>query len=229
MQRTPRRLGAASAAAACFVLAGACTADPDDGGTGTAGTASAPDGADGAAPAEPPSGTPTQPSTGSASGTPAQPATEPPSGASVSPTEDRTATRSLTFIAMGDDGARGAPIGCGDSAVTVPHTTTTIAPLGEVYRAELAASGTRDSRGEHYRDTELYNALYRSDLHYEGADIDDGHADVDLTGTLRMGGECDIPRVRAQLTRPALQFGNVDSVTVRIDGQELDGMLSLRD
>lgn len=138
------------------------------------------------------------------------------------------ARHSLTFIAMGDDGARGDEIGCGDSAVAVPYTTTTIAPLGEVYRAELAAHGTRDERGEHYDDTDLYNALYRSELHYSGADISGGHATVDLTGDLEMGGECDIPRVRTQLTAPALQFDNVDSVSVRINDQDLDELLSLK-
>ncbi len=132
------------------------------------------------------------------------------------------AVHSLTFIAMGDGGASGSPVGCGDSAVPVDVETSTIAPLGEVYRAQLAAEGPDHGRSG------LYNALARSDLQYVSAAIDGGHATVRLTGHIRMGGECDAPRVRAQLTEPALQFPNVDSVTVLIDGVPLDQTLSLR-
>lgn len=135
---------------------------------------------------------------------------------------DRTASHSLTFIAMGDGGASGDPIGCGDSAVPVDFETSTIAPLGEVYRAQLAAEGPD------YGQSGLTNTLAQSDLEYLSAEIDGGHARVQLTGSLRMGGECDIPRVRAQLTEPALQFPNVDTVTVLIDGVPLDQQLSLR-
>ncbi|WP_182359618.1 GerMN domain-containing protein [Tomitella gaofuii] len=135
---------------------------------------------------------------------------------------EHTARHSLTFIAIGDGGATGHPVGCGDSAVPVTVTTETIAPLGELYRALLAVDE------QHYGASGLYNALAMSDLSYQGATIADGHATVRLAGDLTMGGECDIPRVRAQLTEPALQFGNVDSVEVYIDGTPLDDALSLR-
>lgn len=140
----------------------------------------------------------------------------------ASPTAHYTARRALTFIAEGDAGTSGPLVGCGDSSVTVPFTTTTIAPLSEVMRAQLAVND------DHYGDSGLYNALYRSDLDFAAASIDAGHATVELTGTLRMGGECDIPRVREQLTAPALQFDNVDTVTVTIDGEPLDDILDLR-
>ncbi|GAA4810002.1 GerMN domain-containing protein [Tomitella cavernea] len=135
---------------------------------------------------------------------------------------DHTAQHTLTFIAVGDGGATGRPVGCGDSAVPVTVTTATIAPLGELYRALLALDEQR------YGASGLYNALARSDLTYQAATIADGHATIRLAGDLTMGGECDIPRVRAQLTDPALQFPNVDSVDVYINGTPLDDALSLR-
>ncbi|WP_182345930.1 GerMN domain-containing protein [Tomitella gaofuii] len=135
---------------------------------------------------------------------------------------DHTAQHTLTFIAVGDGGATGRPVGCGDSAVPVTVTTDTIAPLGELYRALLAVDE------QQYGASGLYNALAMSELTYQGATIADGDATVRLTGDLTIGGECDIPRVRAQLTEPALQFPNVDSVDVYIDGTPLDDVLSLR-
>lgn len=177
----------------------------------------------------------TSPATGSpAAQSPAAggPATAPATDTGTAPTDDRqpgtTAgapapqQHALVFIALGDDGASGRPVGCGDSSVAVPFTTTTIAPLGEVMRAQLAQHDT------HYGGSGLYNALAQSRLQYVGASVEGGHAVVDLTGDLVMGGECDIPRVREQLTAPALGFGNVDTVEVRIDGRALDDVLSLR-
>lgn len=166
-----------------------------------------------------------------------------PSGASSSPTtspsssaersgeqsgeesgepDDRSVERSLTFISLGDEGARGEEIGCGDSAVTVPYTTTTITPLAEVMEAQIAV------HDREYEDTDLYNVLSMSDLSLASATIDDRHATVELTGEFLIGGVCDIPRVYAQLEGTALQFDNVDSVTVLIDGETLEDRLSLK-
>lgn len=129
--------------------------------------------------------------------------------------------RSLTFIATGDDGLSGPRIGCGDSAVSVPITTTTIAPLGEVMRAQLA------EKDIHLGQSGLYNALAQSNLTYDSATIADGHATVRLSGQLLSGGVCDIPRITEQLTAPALQFDNIDTVTVLINGEPLEELLDL--
>ncbi len=176
--------------------------------------------------------------TNSADPTSLAPATDAPS-ASTAPTSlstgeatktddanaEETATgsteRSLTFIATGDDGVSGPQIGCGDSVVSVPITTTTIEPLGEVMRAQLAEKDTQVGQSG------LYNALAQSNLTYESATIADGHAVVRLSGQLLTGGVCDIPRVKEQLTAPALQFDNVDTVTVLINGEPLDELLAL--
>lgn len=135
---------------------------------------------------------------------------------------DRSVERSLTFISLGDEGATGEEVGCGDSAVTVPYTTTTITPLAEVMAAQVAV------HDREYEDTGLYNVLSMSDLSVESATIDDRHATVELTGEFLIGGVCDIPRVYAQLEGTALQFDNVDSVTVLIDGETLQDRMDLR-
>lgn len=135
---------------------------------------------------------------------------------------DRSVERTLTFIALGDEGATGEEIGCGDSAVTVPYTTTTITPLAEVMEAQIAV------HDREYEDTDLYNVLSMSDLSLASATIDDRHATVELTGEFLIGGVCDIPRVYAQLEGTALQFDNVDSVTVLIDGETLQDRMDLK-
>lgn len=143
-------------------------------------------------------------------------------GADASGSTEAVTERWLTFIAVGDEGISGPQIGCGDSTVSVPITTTTIAPLGEVMSAQLAEKDT------HYGQSGLSNTLAQSNLTYESATIADGHATVRLSGRLSSGGVCDIPRITAQLTAPALQFDNIDTVTVLIDGEPLEVLLSLR-
>jgi hypothetical protein len=53
-----------------------------------------------------------------------------------------------------------------------------------------------------------------------------GHATISLTGTLRTGGVCDIPRVEAQIEENALQFSTVKSVTAYVNGVEIHQALS---
>jgi spore germination protein GerM len=74
----------------------------------------------------------------------------------------------------------------------------------------------------------LYNALYQSDLHLGGVNIKDGVAIIDLSGSLQVGGECDSPRVEAQIQQMALQFTTVKDVSVRLNGRTLQDVLSLK-
>ncbi|MEZ4680232.1 MAG: GerMN domain-containing protein [Caldilineaceae bacterium] len=52
-------------------------------------------------------------------------------------------------------------------------------------------------------------------------DIVDGVASIYLTGTLRVGGVCDEPRVRAQIEETALQYYTVDEVRIYVNGEPL--------
>jgi hypothetical protein len=78
------------------------------------------------------------------------------------------------------------------------------------------------------QDTELYNALYRSDLTVDEVALDGDRAVIALSGTLRLGGACDAPRVKEQIRETALHFQAVTEVDVSINGAPLEEALSAR-
>ncbi len=146
-------------------------------------------------------------------------------GAEIRPVEllPTVSQVNLYLIAVGDAGAQGRPIGCDDSLVAVridiPPTTT---PLTAAYQRLLALNARE------FGESGFYNALYQSDLQLQSATVENGTATVRLTGTLRLGGVCDNPRVEAQLEETALQFPTVDRVNVFINGEPLEDVLSLQ-
>ena len=81
---------------------------------------------------------------------------------------------------------------------------------------------------QYYGESGLYDALYESNLAIADAKIDAGNAVIHLTGTLSQGGECDLPRIDAQLRKTALQFSTVRSVSIFINDIPLENVLSLR-
>ena len=118
------------------------------------------------------------------------------------------------------------PIGCGDYLVPVgrgdlPPTTTD-------RQIAYALLGLFSIREQFYGQSGLYNPLYRSNLGVQSVTIDaNGHATISLSGDLVLGGECDSPRVQAQIEETALQFAITD-VTVLLNGQPLADVLSGR-
>lgn len=140
----------------------------------------------------------------------------------VSPTQiPRAFTRVKIFlIALNDGGKSGPTVGCGDSAVAVERQ---IAPTSAVLTAALNELLSLHDRS--YGESGLYNALYQSDLHLKRVDLVNGMATIQLTGKLSLGGECDDPRVAAQITNTALQFATVRSVAVRVNGVPLEQLL----
>jgi hypothetical protein len=129
----------------------------------------------------------------------------------------------IYLVAIDDNGTSGKLIGCGDSLVPVE---VLIKPTSGVLRAALNA--LLSIRDQFYGLSGLYNALYQSSLQIGDVSIVDGQAIIHLTGTIMMGGECDIPRVEAQLTEIALQFSTVNSVSVYINDVPLKDYLSLK-
>lgn len=130
----------------------------------------------------------------------------------------------IFMIAVNDNGQSGIPVGCGDSAVPV---MVEIPPTQAVLKAALEL--LLSVRDQQYGQSGLYNALYQSDLQLESVSIDDnGKASVYLTGALKLGGECDTPRVRAQVEQTVLQFTRVKEVTVYINGKTIADVLSLK-
>lgn len=108
----------------------------------------------------------------------------------------------------------GGPIGCNDSVVPVAvDIQPTVAPMTAAYNKLFSI------KEQNYGEPSRYNALYQSNLTVAGINIVNREAIVSLTGTLTLGGECDDPRVKAQLTQIALQYSTVDRVTIWLNGE----------
>lgn len=127
------------------------------------------------------------------------------------------------LIAVGDNGVAGKKIGCDDSIVpvtiSVPYTTGVLRAALE----QLLAI-----KNQYYGMSGLYDSLYQSNLKIDSLEVINGVAHIDLSGTLMLSGECDNPRVEAQLEEIALQFGTVQSTEITINGQPLADVLSLK-
>jgi sugar lactone lactonase YvrE len=65
-------------------------------------------------------------------------------------------------------------------------------------------------------------------LTVESASIQEGLATVELSGQMMLGGECDDPRVAAQLEETALQFPEASQAAIFINGTPLKDVLSLK-
>jgi len=157
-------------------------------------------------------------------------ATAAPATAAPSPSATPT-TRPLVLVdrvkvflvAIGDEGKAGKAIGCGDSLVAVERQIQpTSEPLKAAYQ-ELLSIHDRE-----YGQSGLYNALYQCDLKVDSVTLASGKATVRLSGQTALGGECDNPRVGAQLTEIALQFPTVKEVAVYVNGAPLQQWLSLK-
>ena len=129
----------------------------------------------------------------------------------------------IFLIAVGDNGISGNMVGCGDSVIPVD---VEIVPTTGVLNAALVE--LLSLKDQFYGQSGLYNSLYQSDLEVESVRIDGGKASVYLTGTLLMGGECDSPRVQAQIEQTILQFANVSEAAIYINGKSLADVLSLK-
>ena len=155
---------------------------------------------------------------------PAPTATRP---APVVPTNTRPPAQlsevTIYFIAVGDDGLSGPKVGCGDSLVAVKQP---IEPTSGVIRASL--NKLFSFKQQNIGESGLYTALWQSDLSLANARVDDGVATVSLTGTVMMGGECDIPRFKAQIEQTILAQPGVKQAIVFLNDQPIDQALSLK-
>ncbi|MES1240752.1 MAG: GerMN domain-containing protein [Acidobacteriota bacterium] len=136
---------------------------------------------------------------------------------------DRGRVYLIALEGGGVDGVGGHRVGCGDSsvAIEVPLERRQAALAGSL-DALLSMTGTYDDRSG------LYNALHGSRLQVERIERSGAEVKVHLKGYLEIGGECDSPRVLAQLTETALQFPDVQRATFYLEGKPLSGLLSGR-
>lgn len=122
----------------------------------------------------------------------------------------------IYLIALGDDGASGALVGCGDSLVPVRvPIAPTVAPLGAGLNTLLASSQPT------YPGTPYHNPLSESELRLVQVAVLNREAQIALSGELVVGGVCAAPRIQAQLEQMALQYGTVDTVNVTVNGVPL--------
>lgn len=134
-----------------------------------------------------------------------------------------TAVIKVFLIAIEDNGKSGKKLDTGDSVVAVERVISTPeTPL------KGALSDLLSIKDRIYGKSGLYNSLYQSNLKVESAKIENGAATVNLSGTLRLGGVMDIPRVKAQLIETVMQFSSVKGSNIYINGKTLDEALSLK-
>lgn len=125
----------------------------------------------------------------------------------------------IYLVALEDDGRSGIPIGCNDSlipvTVEIPSASTTSA------RIQAALERLFAIEEQFYGRSGLYNALYQSDLTVDRVEMQDNVAAVYLTGSVRVGGVCDDPRVEGQIRQTAMQFPGVADTVIVYNGGPL--------
>jgi hypothetical protein len=127
----------------------------------------------------------------------------------------------IFLIAPDDNGQSGELIGCNDSVVPLAvDIEPTIAPMTAALERMFSL------KEAFYGQSGLYNVFHQSDLSVDGIDIEDGVANVHLSGELILGGVCDNPRVMAQLEQTILQYLTVNSTTILLNGERLASILS---
>jgi hypothetical protein len=151
------------------------------------------------------------------------PTAEATAGPATVPAAQQVDMVTIYLIAIGDNGVSGPMVGCGDSAVAVNvPIVPTDQPLKPAIEALLAI------KDQFYGESGLYDALYQSALTVDSASITGDTAAVALSGSLLQGGECDSPRIKAQLELTAAQFPGVTQAAITLNGQSLDDALSLK-
>lgn len=148
----------------------------------------------------------------------------------ISVSTDLVPSYKIFMIAMEDKGLNGKEIGCSDSAVAVDgkSTKTFDKPEDKISAAltELFSIKTKD-----YGESGFTNSLAASNLKVESVTIDEkdsGHFIIKLSGNLSMAGECDNPRVEAQISETVLQFPEIGSADILLNDQPLQDAVSLK-
>jgi len=129
----------------------------------------------------------------------------------------------IYYVAVDDNGKTGTKIGCGDSAVPVVTADVTTSDKVKSTFENLLAN-----KKQFYGESGLYNVLYKSSLTFVSDSVANGTVTVKLTGTLSLAGECDNPRVQAELEMAAKTAANVSKVAIFINDKPLSEVLSLK-
>jgi len=134
-----------------------------------------------------------------------------------------TAQTQIYLVALGDNGASGDPVGCGDSLVPV----TVEIPIGNSVeeRITLALTKLFSLRNRDYGESGLITVLADARLTVDRVTVQDGVAAVYLSGTLSLGGTCDDPRALGQIAATARHFQTIARVEIIYNGGPLTNAL----
>lgn len=215
------------------------TADPGKTGTAAPSTPGSSPGSGGAAPGSGDSGAgsvgsaPALPSQGAGSPPNAGTAVEPSPGTSGSPPTSDTARAAVVppqmelgpavyYVAINDGGSRGVRFGCNDSLVPIRGPASSGDPLTVALGRLLGAGLPVDN------DAALYDSLAASSLHFVSGYVSGSTVVVNLGGSIRPGGVCDIPRIEAQLTHTVVAASGASRAEIYVNGMTLEVALSLR-
>lgn len=169
--------------------------------------------------------------TASPSATAAPTATAPPSPAPTTPAPEPTSTGfpeqvaplTVYYVAIGDNGASGPMIGCGDGLVA-----TTTAPVRFTDQVGPSIGTLLANKSRDVGLSGLVNALYQSSLTYLGGELNGSTITIYLSGQFMLAGVCDIPRAKAQLEYTAMAASGATSAQVFVNGSPIDEVLSLK-
>lgn len=147
----------------------------------------------------------------------------PPATPSERPTARQATGGTVTayYVLLDDGGAKGVRFGCNDSLAAVRRPAA-----GPTDPLEAAMNTLLDGSAE--PGPGLYNALSASTLNFLSGTFDGSTVTVYLSGALRPGGSCDIPRVEAQLTQTAVSAVGALRAEVYVNGMGLAAALSLK-
>ncbi|MDO6145352.1 GerMN domain-containing protein [Paenarthrobacter aurescens] len=149
-------------------------------------------------------------------------APEPTATPTVIPVDAENIGPAVYYVAIDDGGARGVRFGCNDSLVPVRGVATPGDPLSVALSRLLETGMPVDS------DAALYDALANSSLRYLSGYMSGATVVVNLSGSLRPGGVCDIPRIQAQLTQTIVQASGASRAEIYVNGRTLTEALSVR-
>ncbi len=145
------------------------------------------------------------------------------SAPSITKTKTTTAPLTVYYIAIDDNGKSGSVVGCGDSAVAVKTADIT---TDNVVKATF--DNLLSNHSQYYGESGLYNVLYNSNLSFVNSSVAGNTVTVKLSGSLSLAGECDNPRVQAELEMTAISAAKVGKASVYINDKPLGEVLSLK-
>ncbi|MFC8041050.1 GerMN domain-containing protein [Paenarthrobacter sp. NPDC057355] len=126
------------------------------------------------------------------------------------------------YVAIDDGGARGVRFGCNDSLVPVRGVAVPGDPLSVALGRLLEAGMPVDS------DAALYDSLAGSSLKFLSGYMNGSTVVVNLSGSLRPAGVCDVPRIQAQLIHTVVSATGASRAEIYVNGRTLTEALSVR-